>query len=85
MKNNHKKIIFKILAFSYATVLGLFIVDSIIASVIRYSPQTKSSIPQFSIVQLEKVYNLVGKREKLPDITKIDLSKFRFGKAEPFR
>lgn len=85
MKNNHKKLIFKILAIGYGTGLGLFIVGSAVVLVIRYSPKTKSSIPQFSVTQLEKVYNLVGKREKLPDITKVDLSKFRFGKAEPFR
>lgn len=85
MKNIHKKLIFEILIIGYGTILGLFILSFIIASVIQYSPKTKSPIPQFSIAELEKVYNLVSKREKLPDITKIDLLKFRFGKVEPFR
>lgn len=84
MKNIYKKLIFKILIIGYGTILGLFVLGSIIVSVIRYMPKTESCIPQLTIQELEKVYNLVGKREKLPDIAKIDLSKFKFGKTEPF-
>ena len=85
MKNNYKKIISKVLIIGYGTLLGLYILGSIVTLIIRYSPKQESSIPEYSITELEKVYKLVEKREKLTGSMEVDLSKFRFGKTEPFR
>ncbi|MFH1971265.1 MAG: hypothetical protein ABIJ05_02680 [Patescibacteria group bacterium] len=84
MKQIISKYLYKVLILGYGLFLGIFILKALVTAIISYSPKSESAIPQFAISKLNKVYDLVIKREKLPNYTETDLSKFRFGKFEPF-
>lgn len=85
MKQIISKYLYKVLILGYGLFLGIFILKALIISIVHYSPKSESPIPQFAMSKLNMVYDLVTKREKLPTYTETDLSKFRFGKLEPFQ
>lgn len=43
-----------------------------------------SSIPALSVAELEKISQALEKRTTLAPLPKVDLTKFNFGKNEPF-
>lgn len=47
-------------------------------------PVAQSSIPSLSVGQLDQISAKLEEREKLNYTEKIDLTKFQFGKTEPF-
>lgn len=68
----------------YIIVIFSFLLRIVVDLIVPAKLLTESPVPALSSSSLNKVSELIGKREKLPVQEKIDLSKFNFGKPEPF-
>lgn len=85
MEKQYNKI-FQVITLAIVFGAALFILVEIIPALfIKAKPQNESNIPLISIEKIEKINSILGERASLPLPPEVDLDKYNFGKAEPFR
>jgi len=79
-----KKYLFLAFLSIYFAFFTVFLGKTLLELIRKPIPASQSSIPSLAISQLNKISVKLEKREKLVYPEKVDLTKIKFGKFEPF-
>ncbi len=79
------RILFRVIIIVYLAIILGFLGKTLFVVLRKPTVSGASAIPALAVEKLDSVSARLEKREKLAEFAPVDVTKFQFGKTEPFR